>query len=47
MQASQNYPKKILMTGNHSGVITHLETVILKCEVKWAIGGGAIANPKR
>ena len=23
---------------NHDGVITHLETDILECEVKWAIG---------
>ena len=23
---------------NHSGVITHLEPVILECEVKWALG---------
>ena len=23
---------------NHNGVITHLEPVILKCEVKWGLG---------
>ena len=23
---------------NHSGVITHLESDILECEVKWALG---------
>ena len=23
---------------NHDGVITHLESVILECEVKWALG---------
>ena len=23
---------------NHNGVITHLETDILECEVKWALG---------
>ena len=23
---------------NHDGVITHLETDILECEVKWALG---------
>ena len=23
---------------NHSGVVTHLETDILKCEIKWALG---------
>ena len=42
---------------NHNGVITHLETDILECEVKWALGsitmnkasGGDedISNPKR
>ena len=25
-------------TDNHDGVITHLETDILECEVKWALG---------
>ena len=24
--------------GNHDGVITHLETDILDCKVKWALG---------
>ena len=28
---------------NHDGVITHLETDILQCEVKWALGS-IIAN---
>ena len=23
---------------NHSGVVTHLESDILECEVKWALG---------
>ena len=23
---------------NHDGVVTHLETDILECEVKWALG---------
>ena len=44
---------------NHNGVITHLESDILECEVKWALGsitlnkssGGdgisVISNPKR
>ena len=26
------------MTDNHNGVITHLESDILECEVKWALG---------
>ena len=25
-------------TGNHNGVITHLEPDILDCEVQWALG---------
>ena len=29
--------KKIFMTDNHNGVITHLEPDILECEVKWAL----------
>ena len=41
---------------NHDGVITHLESDILECEVKWALesitmnkpsGGDAISNPTR
>ena len=26
------------MTDNHNGAITHLESDILECEVKWALG---------
>ena len=33
----KNCTKKIFMTDNHNGVITHLETDILECEVKWAL----------
>ena len=33
---TQNYTKKDLHDpDNHDGVITHLEIVILECEVKW------------
>ena len=33
------YKKKNLNNpDNHYGVITHLETDILECEVKWALG---------
>ena len=32
------YKKGLLYPDNHNGVITHLETDILKCEVKWALG---------
>ena len=30
------YKKKIFMTDNHDGVITHIEPDMLECEVKWA-----------
>ena len=40
------YKRDLNDWGNHSGVITHLEPVNLKCKVKWAIGGGTISNPK-
>ena len=29
------YPS--VLSGNHDGVITHLEPDILECEVKWAL----------
>ena len=32
------YKKDLHDPDNHKGVITHLETDILKCEVKWAFG---------
>ena len=32
------YKKGLHDPGNHDGVITHLETGILECEVKWALG---------
>ena len=31
------YKKDLHDTDNHSGVITHLESHILECEVKWAL----------
>ena len=34
----KNYTKKIFMTNNNDGVITHLESDILECEEKWALG---------
>ena len=30
--------KNIFMTNNNDGVITHLESDILECEEKWALG---------
>ena len=53
------YRKCVNDPDSHEGVITHLETDILECEVKWVLGsnttnkasGGdgilAISNPKR
>ena len=32
------YKKDLNDLDNHEGVIIHLETDILKCEVKWALG---------
>ena len=32
------YKKDLYDPDNHDGVITHLETDILECEVKWALG---------
>ena len=32
------YKKDLHNPDNHNGVITHLETDILDCEVKWALG---------
>ena len=43
IQTIQEYTKELYRkdphdTGNHDGVITHLEPDILECEVKWALG---------
>ena len=32
------YKKVLKDSDNHDGVITHLESDILQCEVKWALG---------
>ena len=32
------YKKDLHNPGNHNGMITHLESDILECEVKWALG---------
>ena len=32
------YKKVLNDSDNHSGVITHLETDILECEIKWVLG---------
>ena len=48
------YKKGLNEPGNHDDVITHLESDILECEVKWALGsittnkasgGDGIPNP--
>ena len=32
------YKKDLHDQDNHNGVITHLEPIILECEIKWALG---------
>ena len=32
------YKKDLNNLNNHDGVVTHLESDILECEVKWALG---------
>ena len=34
------YKKDLHDPENHDDVISHLETEILECEVKWTLGGG-------
>ena len=34
----QEYTEELYKKDNHDGMITHLETDILECEVKWALG---------
>ena len=34
----EQYKKDLHDQNNHDGVITHLESDILECEVKWALG---------
>ena len=34
----QEYTEDLHDPDNHDGVITHLESDILECEVKWALG---------
>ena len=48
------YKKDVHDPENHDGVITHLETGIQECEVKWALGSitmnkasGGDGNPER
>ena len=39
------YKKYLQDPENHSGMITHLEPDILKCEVKWALGSITMNKP--
>ena len=34
----QLYKKALNDSDNHDGMVTHLESDILECEVKWALG---------
>ena len=36
------YKKDLHDPGNHNGVITHLESDILECKVKWALGSNTM-----
>ena len=36
------YQKDLHNPDNHNGMITHLETDILECEVKWALGSSTM-----
>ena len=35
-------PRSLNDTGNHNGLVTHLEPDIMECEVKWALGSTAM-----
>ena len=39
------YKKDLYDPDNHDGVITHLESGILECEVKWALGTIIVNKP--
>ena len=39
------YKKQLQDQDNHSGVITHLESDILECEVKWALENITMNKP--
>ena len=41
----KNCTKKIFMTQNHDGVITHLRTDTMECKVKWALGSITMNKP--
>ena len=41
------YKKDLNDSDNHSGVTTHLEPDILKCEVKWSLGSTTVNKASR
>ena len=41
----EQYKKGLIDPDNHDGVVTHLEPVILECEVNWALKSIAINKP--
>ena len=40
----EQYKKDFQGTDNHNGVIAHIETDILECEVKWALGSITVSK---
>ena len=40
----EQYKKDLQVTDNHYGVIAHIETDILECEVKWALGSITVSK---
>ena len=38
MNRAELYTKALRDPGNHDGVVTHLESDMLECEVNWALG---------
>ena len=41
------YKKDLHDSDNHDGVVTHLESDILECKVKWALGSITTSNDRR
>ena len=41
------YKKELNDSHNHHGVVTHPESNILECEVKWALGSTAVSKTNR
>ena len=41
------YKKGLFYWGNHSGVIAHIDSDILECKVRWALGSHTMNNASR